>query len=623
MSTEGGNVTDPVVETENPKTSEDSNSSKIQKRNNKTALLFIVILILASFAVYARSLGFRFVYDDRGQIVHNSQITSWKNLPSFFTQHVWAHIMPDLPVYYRPIFSTWLLINYYMFGLDAFWWHLSTIFLHIFATVLVFRLISKITCDDTTAFITGLIFGVHPLHIESVTWISGCTEPILAIFFLGSFLFYLKSREGHRKLWFCLSLFSFMIAIFSKETAVVLPGLILVHSLIYDEKWKLLLKRNDPADGEHYLSRLWKLSSPVLAYVPLIAIYLIARYYAMGQLTTRMSDVTLKTIILTWPSILWFYLSKLVWPLELTVFYYFPYCDSPLSSRFLIPLLALAAAGLILGIWQKRNGMVRIGLAWLLFPIIPTLNFAVFYRGELAHDRYMYLPTIGFGLLIALAIRSVGGSSNWKGLPVRQIGIALIISLLFGISTLVQSGYWFTEKRLLMRGVELVPESFIARSNLGNIYQEEGDLDTAIELYSQAIKLYPEHWFSNYNLGFAYFQKGRYQEAESRLRLAIQLKPNSPQQYVILGAVLIELNRYDEAEEPVRKALSLYPRLPGANYALSQIFEKKGRFEEAIRAAKEEMVLYPPGSGKRLELLSRIEELKKKSNPSNNTAPTK
>lgn len=203
----------------------------------RTWMLLTLVLTLA-FGAYSGSLNFEFVHDDRGQIVDNPAVHSWDYVRQYFTAHVWAHVDPkETGNYYRPLFLLWLRFNHMLFGLHPWRWHLSTILVHLGVTLCVYFLACRILKERLTAILAAILFGVHPVHIEAVAWVSGVTEPLLGVLFISSFLCYLRaleSRETARR-WIGLSLVLFALALLEKETAIMLPALAFAYEWIYWE----------------------------------------------------------------------------------------------------------------------------------------------------------------------------------------------------------------------------------------------------------------------------------------------------------------------------------------------------------------------------------------------------
>src|ERR1039458_8139851 len=200
----------------------------------------ILLVLVITFAVYAPTLRYQFVHDDRGQIVENPAVRSWHAVPTYFTAHAWAGVMPDEWVnYYRPIFLLWLRLNDAVFGNQAWGWHLTNILAHVLTTLLVYLLVCRLGIGDDVGLLAALIFGLHPAHIEGVAWISGVTEPLLGVFLIASLLAYVQSREegpGTFR-WKFVSLLLFVLAMLEKETGLILPGLMVIYEWIYGTEW--------------------------------------------------------------------------------------------------------------------------------------------------------------------------------------------------------------------------------------------------------------------------------------------------------------------------------------------------------------------------------------------------
>jgi len=190
-----------------------------------------------AFLVYVPALGFQFVYDDKPQIIQNPAIHAWSYWQNYFTSHAWAELYPNVSGnYYRPLFLLWFRLNHALFGLNPKGWHLTTILCHVAATYMVFALVRRLAAERVIAFSAATLFALHPVHIESVAWVSGVTDPLLAIFLIGSFLAFLRFRERNHWGWMSLALTLFALGLLEKETAIVLGPLIFVYAWLYAEK---------------------------------------------------------------------------------------------------------------------------------------------------------------------------------------------------------------------------------------------------------------------------------------------------------------------------------------------------------------------------------------------------
>src|SRR5262249_29020991 len=222
----------------------DGESRGVSTTRSRYVVAFPFILIIVA---YVGTLGFHFVYDDPAQVLRNPLLHSWRNLPGVFPHDVWSfNQVAGVPPsnYYRPVFLVWLLINYSVFGSHAWCWHLSTLGLHLLVTLLVCRLALALTRDRATALISAAIFGLHPTHIEAVAWISGVSESLAAAPLGVSILCHIRARSVAGGLgpsrfparaYRLASLILCAIAMLSKETAIVLPGAILMYEMIFPD----------------------------------------------------------------------------------------------------------------------------------------------------------------------------------------------------------------------------------------------------------------------------------------------------------------------------------------------------------------------------------------------------
>ncbi len=551
------------------------------KLSNRWRAFVLALIILAPLAAYAGTLRYQFVFDDPEQIVTNSAIHSWSSIPRFFTSDVWPHTTADeVGNFYRPVFLLWLLVNYKIGGLNPVWWHAVTILAHLFAVFLLYLVILTMTGNEFLAAGSGLLFGLHPVHHEAVAWISGATEPLLAIFFLASFFCYLKSRDGsggNKRGWFAASLGCFVSAVLEKETALILPAVIFFHSYIFS---------GDESSGA--AKRLRGAIGVALAYLPLTIVYFIARYLALKGLSHTLTPLSWKTKILTWPSLLLFYLKSLIWPTGLSAFYDTPYITTVGFRPVILPLLVILIAGAILYLWARRSGLAAFFSIWIIMPLLPLLNISIFKEGEIAHDRYLYLPSVGLCVLIVLALSYLG--SKKTAMPVV---VLLIVSVFFGIATFSQSAMWASDFSLAARGVEIAPHNAMAANNLGKQLALRGDYSGAALLFLKAVERRPRYWLANFNLGYVYYRVGNLPAAEIYLRKAIEIFPQDAAEQRFLGYTLLEMGRGAEAEAALSQAMALKNDAPNQHFALGTILRDRKDFEGALREFNLELNFNP------------------------------
>ena len=258
---------------------------------------------------------------------------------------------------YRPLFLLWLRINDAIFGAHAAGWHFTTVAAHVAATYCVILLAHRVFGEWTSALFSGVIFGLHPVHIEGVAWISGVPEPLLAALLIPAYLCWLRAREApdSRGGWLAASLGFYTLALLTKETAVVFV-LILIASdgLGFPD----LVQSPRPRGMAAVLLRL-KWLAP---YLLLTAAYVAARTVALRGFSHPAAQIGWLTVVLTWPSLLLFYLKLLVWPVGLSPFYGLQFVTHPTMRNTFLPVILLLLCGAAIGKWAARRRAVALAI---------------------------------------------------------------------------------------------------------------------------------------------------------------------------------------------------------------------------------------------------------------------
>jgi protein O-mannosyl-transferase len=560
------------------------------------------MILLVTFLVYSNTLWFEFVYDDRGQILANVQVHAWRYVPHYFFERVWSFAYPGIQGnYYRPIFLLFLLLNYKVFGPYAAGWHLVSVAAHVGVTYLVYVMARRLTGDDRTALVAALIFGVDPVHIESVAWISGVTDPLLTLFLLPSFFCYLNAREGkaHRRAWLAGSLALYGLAMLSKETALVLPIIVFAYECLWHG-------RSEADWLQPVFDRAWNAAVRIVLFLLLTFAYLAVRWHVLRGLGHTMVPLSVSTIIFTWPNLMLFYLRHLVWPFGLSVFYNVPYVKTPTLVPFVLPLAGLVAVGFLVWHAVGRLGRssppeARLALfcyAWILIPFLPLLDLSVLPVGEIAHDRYLYLPSIGFSILLAMALRRIRfGKLKFLGMPALQAAAVLLLAAVLGTATAIEDRYWANDMTLYARGVARTPQNKLARTNLGNAMGEQGRYTEALALYREVLASDPQFWLAIYNTGYTDYRMGRLPEAEEYFKRAIAVNGVDSDEYFYLGLTWLKLGDVKDAEKAVRHALELQPGGLAYHFAMGMILKLKGDIPGALAEFREELRNFPAESG--------------------------
>ncbi len=592
----------------------------------------ILLICLFSFLAYANSLAGEFVFDDTEQIVENQNIRSWDNLGKAFTSHVWAfrerpgalNVPPPLP-YYRPLFTVMLTVEYHLFGLWPQGWHLASLLLHILCAAGVFYVILLMSGRNLVALFASILFAVHPVHAESVSWISGMTDPLFGVFFLAAFGFYLRARAPdergrlNRRV-FALSLVMFVLATFAKETALSLVILVFGYELIETSRqetgrWITAAKR-------------------ALPYAAVALIYLVPRYLVLGELmwkNPQAPDRPLSYTLLTLPFVICSYVGHLLWPIGLSVTYNTHFVTSVTSPRFLLPAAAVGLAMAVLLFYRKRIGReVWRGLLLIFVPLLPVLNLGQVSQEEyLVFDHYLYLSVAGLGYLLAIGISRAGAfeskvhEAKIAGLRRPAFAAAPFVVIAFAFTVLaarenrpwtdsyslwsnvarVRPTYWAAHynaglalldaKRFgeagvsLERATTLKPDEPNVLDALGRSHDGKGEISSAVTSFKRAIDINPQMFESYNNLGTVYFKNKDYALAEVNFATALRLKPEASASRFNLGLCYARQGRYGDATRELERVVQATPNDALALYELGLSYERLGRAGDAERIFRE------------------------------------
>ena len=544
---------------------------------NESTLLGGVLALTA--LLYAATLHFDFVYDDQNAIVRNPMVRSWRSVPGYFMGKEWPPtLFPNGSAnYFRPLNVLWYRINDAVFGLNPVGWHAMTILLHVLATLLVYAIARRITGRPLVAALTALLFGIHPTRHEVVSWVSGTTESLWSVMFLLAFLAYLKSREGDRTRWIVISSALYGAGLLAKETAIVFPLVVFAHAWLYGTK------SASEDDAWSQASRVWKAAALAALYGVVAIAYLGLRITALHGFEHPQANISFRTLVLTVPSVAFFYVRQWLLPMRIGEFY-----DLPLWSKFdalhvLAPFLALVILAAVLWFFRKKLGSreVVFAVVWLMAPLLPVLDFAVLPPGQLVHDRYLYLASFGAALLCALVLSMLATGPTSFGIPRRLLIPTLAIVVLSCYATADASSYWEDDYILFQHSYQLTPSNIVARVNYAIAVARRGDYMTAMPLLDSVLYEDPNNWLANYNLGRVFYEMGLYPPAEGRFLEVERLFPTNADNYLQLGMVDIKTNRPEQAEENMRRAVELQPSETAFRFSLGVALEVEGKCDEA------------------------------------------
>jgi len=548
--------------------------------------LRLVILILFSLIIFSNSLFNKFVWVDHTQIVQEEHIIKGFDgfIDTFFS------VMPGFSAsvkggYYRPIINLFHSIDYWIWGPNPFGFHLTNVLAHTLTGVVLYLVLLRVIAIEPVAFLASLFFLAHPIHTEAVSWISGRGDMVFALFYLLSFLFYLKAgslgnnlsnpplppfskggnrKEGSRYRLYLYSGAFFLLALLSKEMALTLPLII----IFYDVCFRL-------RDKTFSLSRNFKV---YVYYFGLLAGYMIFRILILGGIGSGqvIPGNNYFTAIYTTSRIFVWYIWKLIFPVSLAVADVVRLATSltdPTVAGSIILLLLLLSAAVFL---FRSHPELSFGILWFFITMIPVSNLvpALHFKAE----RYLYLPSIGYCLILAALLWKlhIFATRRWPSAKWGIVALASLISLTYGILTFDRNFDWKDDLTIFTDAVRKSPYTREAYAELGVTLREmkryreaEAAFLAALrerEGYAAFVQRIPMHQ----NLAEIYLETGQAPRAINHLLWLSRYYSNDYETQRDLGLAYLGIGRPDWALLKFRQALLTAPRDP----RLMEVFQR-------------------------------------------------
>ena len=547
----------------------------------------MAFLAVAAALPYLNTLLNDFVSDDEMQVLHNPYIRNFRYLAKIFTTRAASHF-PGTANYYRPLMNVGYLLCYQVFGLRAFGYHLANVFLHVAVVCAVFLLIKRLFQNRNLAVMTAVLFVVHPVHTETVAWIAASPDLEMTFFYVVTFwLFLVAARPGGRTSYFSQLAMAagYVLTLLSKE-AVTLPLLATLYEHLY---------RDDRLET--------KLTQKVQRYAVLWVLtfaYLVFRVRILGALGSGSSvhHLSWYQTFLSALTLLGQYLWKLLWPVDLLVF-----CPFHAPSKLFDPLVlgglaALATCSMLFVHLWRHSRSLSFGLLWILVPLAPVLN-ARWMPQAAFEERYLYLPSVGFCWLLGWGLlRLQARASTRRVIWSRALATSFGILVVFGLyRTIARNRDWKDSSTIFENSLAVCPEAYYIRRDLGAIYWEKGDMESAEREWRAAYETEPNYSLTSSSLGLMYMQKQDYPQALEFFKKALQFDPQSPEGHLNIGVTYMNMHSLDLAEPELRAAVSLKPLYPDARNALGKLYLDEGRMGEAEEQFRRSVEAEPNSTG--------------------------
>jgi len=563
--------------------------------------LILVITMIAYLPVLQNN---SFVWDDEGYITNNPLVLSF-DLKGIFSANVMGN--------YHPVTVFVLALEHLVFGMNAEAYHIFHLLLHLVNILLVYLVINKLSRRTEVALVTALLFGIHPLHVESVAWLSGLKDLLFTGFFLGSWFCYLKYLENSQRKFYFLTLLLFLLSLLSKPVAVTLPVVLLL--------------------SDFYLSRrlvagVWLEKLPFFMLSIVFGILAMATQKSSGNLPGLDFNVFQQLTLAAYGFVN--YLIKLVLPFQLSAFYPYPFGhNDPFPVLWYVyPLLLVVLAVLVI-YSLKKSKLVFFTAAFFFVNVALVLQWLPVGKAIMA-DRYSYLPSLAVFFLAAEGLYLL-----WhRKLKWLVIIITTLYPLYFILYTFHRSEVWKNEISLwndVVSKFENVPLAYLNRGiayarlnvydlaisdlnkaiqldsdnskanknmakayfNRGNLYLDKRQVGKALDDFTKSLEINPQNPKAFYNRGNVYAELGESANAVADYTRAIELNPEDARPYINRGMVYGGMKEYEKALMDFDKAELIQPNNPDTHFNRGLVYMNHGEYDKSIPAFSKAIELNP------------------------------
>jgi tetratricopeptide (TPR) repeat protein len=572
-------------------------------------LLVSALLGVTCVAAYWGVWNHEFVnYDDGDYVTQNIQVQSGLTLQGVAWAFTTGHAGNWHPL-------TWLslMLDHELFGLNPWGYHVTSLLFHVASTLLLFYVLRRMTQETWKSAFVAALFGLHPLHVESVAWIAERKDVLSAAFFMLTLLFYARYVERPVRKRYLLVLLSLALGLMSKPMLVTLPFVLLLLDVwplgrirFGSDEGKGKMKGRDQLGAKERGAIIKKLVREKVPFFLLIIGSSVATVIAQRgegavvpwEMLPFMSR--LQNAISSYLK----YLLHMVWPSNLSAFYPHPGFEPPFWQ-----VAGSAAMLLIVSFFLMKNISRRpylfVGWFWYLGTLVPVIGLIQVGFQSMA-DRYTYIPLIGIFMMIAWGVPNL--FSKQKEWRIALSVSAVLILLALSIRTQFQVRTWENSFTLWQNALHATTNNGLAHYNVGLQLAKQGKTAEAIEHYTEAVRIIPDMDEAHDNLANLLAREGRNDEALYHYRELQKLKPNSDMVYYNLGILYLRLGKTPEALDSYSRAVQMNPRNWRAHQSLGTLLIQQGRFSDGIGHLEEALRLEPNSPERRVAIANLLAE---------------
>jgi Flp pilus assembly protein TadD len=545
-----------------------------------------VLLLAISWLIFGQTLGHQFVtYDDPNYVYENTKVAAGLSLGGVF----WA-FTHTVGGNWHPLTIISHMFDCQLYGLKPGGHHFTNVLLHTIAVILLFFVLRQMTGTLWQSAFVAALLAIHPLHVESVAWISERKDVLSAVFFMLTLSAYTRYVHARSLTSYLLVLLWFAFGLMSKPMLVTVPFVLLLL-----DYWPLRrfapqapakIPKQRRVEDRASIRRIFleKIPLLLLSFGSCAATVLAQRHFIdpIGHLSLmdRLGNAAVATIV---------YLRQLVWPTGLSVFY--PHPRHSLSvvqvSTAALFLLAVSTAAFM---YRRKHPYFFTGWFWFLGMLVPVSG--IVQVGEQAHaDRYTYLPQIGLYILVTWFV--VDTASSWRHRRI-VLGTAMASSIVMLMwPAWKQTNYWHDGRALWTRAVAVNPQNDTAHISLCDLDLREDRLNDAIFHARKALEIRPDSADAHSRLGVALSAYGENEEASIHFQKVLQTRPDRPRVHYNIATLFLNSGHLDEAIAEFEKELRIQPEFVEAHNNLGIALTSKGELDAALAHFQKAMELDP------------------------------
>lgn len=512
-------------------------------------VLAVIGIALIGFLAYSNSLNNNFMWDDYFLVRNNAHIKQWSYIGRIFIEDVGTGSGIKIG-FWRPLQMLTYMCNYACAGLNLRTYHLTNIVLHILVALALYWCIVRLFANKLIAFVAALLFSVHPVHTEAVTYISGRSDSLAALCILLSFIAYLRYLQSRRGTMYTFMLISFSLALLSREISIFFPLSLLLY---------------------HYAFKIpCRAKTLILPFVLSVG-YIVAR---LTLLKSFLPETATSTVLERLPGAfvaLANYSRLLCMPSDLHMEYGNRFFGWHSTGTLIGVFLFVAVIGLL---YRKRNSdrLLFFSFGWFLLWLLPSLN--IFPINAYMAEHWLYLPSMGIFIILANVFYKAYTAARTRAAAIICV---IILIVTYAFLTLQQNEYWKHPIAFYERTIRYNPFSARLYGNLGSTYRELGKFEEAVAAYQKALEVNPSFTGVYINMGIAYEQMGNYGEAIKAYEKAALSHPEDAAAYAKLAQAYYTANNPKVACRYYQKAVLLGHTFAPSFSGTLQTYCKSGR----------------------------------------------